>query len=96
MKTRALLFVFIVFLLIGTNPSLARHQEKVREVAVAESEKELGDGIVGSVAKFVGVADTVGAIVASSVGRVNLVVCSLGTCDGSIVSFGALGCVIAW
>lgn len=96
MKTKALLYVFIVFLLIGTNPSLGRHREKVREVAIAESEKELGDGIVGTTAKFVGVADTVGAVLASSVERVNLFVCSLGTYEGSVVSFGALGCVVAW
>ena len=93
---KALIWLFVGILLVATNPSLGQHREKVCAVATEASEKELGDGVLGTVAKMGGVADVVGATVASSVKRVNLVVCSLGTLDDSVVSFGLLGCVIAW
>jgi len=92
MKT--VLAIVAIFILIGTNPSLEQHRSRIRAAATEQAERELGDGIGGSLAKFVGVADMTGAFVAAGVGRVNLFVCSFGKYDGKIVSFGALGCVI--
>lgn len=88
------LCVIAVFVLIATNPSLEQHRDRVRVVLAEKLERE-ATGWSGAFARLVGVPGFAASTVALGVYRANMLLCSFGMYDGEVVSFGALGCVIA-
>lgn len=91
---KALFFIIAVFILIATNPSLEKHQERVGDVVAYCVAKGMGDGLDGKIVRWLQLDKVTGEVTASTVSRVNFLVCSIGMIDDTLVSFGALNCVL--
>ncbi len=90
---KVLLLIIALFILIATNPSLEMHRNRVADVVAASVARDMGGGIKGGLGRLFQLHTITGAAVAAEVGRVNLLVCSIGMIDDTPVSFGVLNCV---
>lgn len=91
---KILVTIAILAILVATNPSRAKHQERVFAVVSEQASREMGDGVGGAFGQLIGAHKVAGAFVADKLEYVNLFVCSLGRLDGEVVTIGALNCVV--
>lgn len=90
---KAILVVIAAFILIATNPSAEAHRSRVADVVASCVAKDMGGGIKGGLGRLLQLHTVAGVATASEVGRVNLLICSIGMIDDTPVSFGILNCV---
>lgn len=72
----------VALLCLATNPSQARHQEKIKQAFRSENQ------VLGKIG--------IGEVYARSFEYHNLLLCSLTTAEGKVKSFGVLGMVFTY